>query len=110
VILVIVYFAIGNNLWANFVLGILSYFITTASMRFFKKDAEAVATSVFLGILFIPVFGYILVWYFFFVKTIPAQTVTNTLGNYITNNLVLSLPSTIAGLVGAAIVESILSS
>lgn len=107
IVLLILNFAIGDDILGNFFLGIVSALIAIGTRRYFEyNDVTAFAAAVGLGILFAPFFLYLLWYAVVGVNQVSSAMASNYLVDYVTQNFVVSIPSTFVGTVGASIVDS----
>ena len=96
---------VGENVQANFFLGIISAFIAIGTKKFLDSDVAGLSSGFLLGVGLIPFFAY-LIWYSQVgVYTVLAWVATNYLTGYVMTNFVTSLPSTLAGTFGSILVE-----
>ena len=107
VLLIILNFAIGRNVLVNFALGVVAYLIAMAARKLFRGKSVVLGITLAIVVLALPVLGYTLVWYLSFFKEIPNLVVSTSLGYYVGQNILYSIPSTIAGSIGDWIIEAI---
>lgn len=105
VILVVIDALVGDNIVGNFFLGMISVGITRYSVERFDSDAVEAAASIGFGILLVPYFLYLLWYALFGAYTVPSEVATNYLVSYVTDNFLTSIPSTLIGAIGTAVIE-----
>lgn len=89
----------------NFSLGVIAYFVAMGIRRSLHNNALALGTALILSILILPAVGYTFLWYLY--SSPQSLTSEISLGIYIGQNYLYSIPSTIAGSIGDWIIEAI---
>ena len=106
-ILLLLNFLVGGDVVSNFILGIISTIVAIALRRFVGENVTSFVGSLILAILLIPFFVYLSWFALVGARTLLSQVASQYLIEYITQNSILSLPSTVAGTIGGWLVELI---
>jgi hypothetical protein len=97
--------AAGTNIAGNFLLGIFSAIIAIETRRYFDSDVVSFASTILLGVVLAPYFGYLLWYAAIGARSVPAQAATDYLVSYVNDNFISSIPSTFVAAIGASIID-----